>query len=187
MPDTVQRRATMCVAGMTLVFACLTACGSTTETSPTAPPDTGTATEPGGNGGGGDSGGIAVGSPLRIPLPTDRLQGRAYESGLADLRAGIAAACGGDQCVTVQKKGESTELEEGATCDTILFVEGAEADPATSDPYVDTTAGGTVTIVVNVRCEDAPSPVEPSEESSPTAPPADESPDTGSTVRSDAQ
>lgn len=68
-------------------------------------------------------------------------------------------------------KGESTELEEGATRDTILFVKSAEADPATSDPYVDTTTGGAVTIVVNVRCEDAPSPVEPSEEISPTAPP----------------
>lgn len=102
--------------------------------------------------------GGGIGSPLRIPLPLDELRGRDFASGLADLQLGIASACGGEQCVTVQKTGERTELTEGEACDTVSFVEGAQSDPDTFEPFVQVEEGGTVTVVVNVRCEDDDTP-----------------------------
>jgi hypothetical protein len=118
-----------------------------------------------------------IGSPLRIPLPLDELQGRDFVSGSSDLRAGIARECGGTQCVSVTKVGESTVLPEGADCDTILFVQ--DADPDTSPPFVDVARGGTITVVVNVRCEDVPpqpAPAESSEAPTSDPGPSDESP-----------
>lgn len=107
----------------------------------------------------------SVGSPLRIPLPTDALSGRNYAKGLTDLQAEIAEACGGTQCVAVKKTGASTQLEAGETCDTISGVEGVLADPETGVPFVTAVSGGTVTVVVNVRCEDVPTSSPPHDES----------------------
>ena len=95
-------------------------------------------------------------SPLRIPLPTDELMGRPYPSGLEDLKTGIGFACGGTQCVSVLKVGESLVLESDQSCDTIRRVQGAGRDAETHRPFVDVPSGGTIVVVVNVRCEDVP-------------------------------
>jgi len=122
----------------------------------------------------------AVVSPLRIPLPTDELMGRGYASGLEDLQRGIAFACGGTSCVTVIKVGESLQLEPGQTCDTVRRVQGAGRDPDTHLPFVDTPVGGTIVVVVNVRCEDAPA-----EDPAPGPPPVDD-PDPAETSAGEA-
>jgi len=99
---------------------------------------------------------VSIASPLRIPLPTDQLQGDVYASGLPRLKAKIAGACGGSQCVSVAKVGEGSALEVGQLCDTILRVEDKDFDEKANEAFVKVLPGGTITIVVNVRCEDLP-------------------------------
>jgi len=111
----------------------------------------------------------SIASPLRIPLPTDQLQGDVYSSGLPRLKVKIARACGGFQCVSVAKVGDSTALEPGQICDTIVDVRDKVFDATVNRAIVSVRPGGTITIVVNARCEDVP-PGSPPPETSPAEP-----------------
>lgn len=104
-----------------------------------------------------------VTSPLRIPLPIDELMGREYSSGLADLLGGIAFACGGEQCVSVEKVSDGSGIDDDGwdRCDTITEVVGTQLEDVPDEagnfrPYVEVERGGTITVLVNAFCEDSP-------------------------------
>lgn len=103
-------------------------------------------------------GGGAVPSPLTIPLPTDELRGQPFDAGAALLRERIAFACGGTACVDLVKVGERSEPGPGEVCDVITEVRGTRLIDVDGEPrpVVDAVEGGTITVVVGVRCEDVP-------------------------------
>jgi hypothetical protein len=152
------------------------------RTAPAEPtPGGGGGSSDGGGDGGGSSGGAgessgpgAIGSPLRIPLPTDELGGFVFADRIGDVQQAIAFVCGGAQCVSVARVGLSTSLDEGESCDTIRQIQGVQKDPPEFLPYVLIAPGGTLTLVVNVRCEDVPSPA--------PAPPPPPAPEPGSEI-----
>lgn len=94
-------------------------------------------------------------SPVRVPLPLDELQGRVFASGLADLRIGIARACGGNQCVSVVRSADSGPDGDERPCDTIVKVAGA-LRTADGQPFVDTVRGSRITVLVNLDCSEVP-------------------------------
>jgi hypothetical protein len=98
---------------------------------------------------------VAKSSPVRIPLPINTISGHDFASRRGDLEARIRQACGGELCVRMRKVGTASTLEEGDRCDIIDTVD----DVIDSDrPYVEIERGGELTVLVNVRCEDLPSP-----------------------------
>jgi hypothetical protein len=98
---------------------------------------------------------VAKPSPVRIPLPINTISGHDFASRRGDLEARIRQACEGELCVRMRKVGTASTLEEGDRCDIIDTVDGViDSNP----PYVEIERGGELTVLVNVRCEDLPSP-----------------------------
>lgn len=114
-----------------------------------------------GNGGAEtDNGSSSIPSPLEIPLPTDVFQGSNdnYADRLPELKQLIRDACGGSDCVSVIKVGQGESVSEFEGCDKIRSVQGnsTRTDPETSQIYLQTEAGDTITVVVNADCADLP-------------------------------
>ncbi|GIF73042.1 hypothetical protein [Asanoa siamensis] len=179
-------------AGLTFpaVFLLLAACGgmssggpepaaSGSPTTAASAPRSPRVEAPGGPAPGGrpqgSKGPGAAGSPLRIPLPTDELLGRELSDAQRQLRQLIAAACGGDQCISLAVTADGSLDPDGRTgCTThVRNVPGTTAEDTGqgwSIPVLYVPRGGTITLVVELWCDEVPSPG-PSEVPSATATP----------------
>lgn len=133
-------------------------------------------------------GGVNAGTPLRIPLPQDRLTSLKLPEAVEKLQERIATACGGEACVAVLVQATQEDPPEpGQSCDDVQGVVGMTEDELGA-PYFEAVAGGSVTLLTNIRCEDVPAagpsptdvetwePPEPGEPAETSTPP-----DTGST------
>lgn len=98
----------------------------------------------------------APGSPLRIPLPADTLSGRLLADAEAQLADLIADACGGDQCISVRTEPRGSLDPNGRSgCETyVVSVPGSvgETTDQGSLPVLYVPRGGTITLVVELRC-----------------------------------
>jgi hypothetical protein len=135
----------------------------TTSDSETSQPSTvlpSASPRPNDGDGGADSGhgggGLNAGTPLRIPLPQDRLTSLKLPEAKAQLMVRIDTVCGGDQCIAVAVQAiQEDPPVPGQSCEDVLGLVGMAEDEF-GDPYVDAASGGSVTLQINIRCEDAP-------------------------------
>lgn len=108
-----------------------------------------------------NGGGPNAGTPLRIPLPQDRLTSLKLPEAVEKLEGRIVTACGGDLGVAVVVQATQVEPPEpGQSCDDVEGLVGVEEDDLGA-PYFDAVAGGSVTLLTNIRCEDVPAAESP--------------------------
>lgn len=113
-----------------------------------------------------NGGGLNAGTPLRIPLPQDRLTSLKLPEAVEKLAERIATACGGEACVAVLVQATQEEPPvPGQSCDDVLGVVGMAEDELGA-PYFEAVAGGSVTLLTNIRCGDVPE-ADPSDRAEP--------------------
>ena len=125
----------------------------------------------------------APGSPLRVPLPTDELMGRPLSDAEPEMKGLIAEACGGSQCITLSIEPQGSLDPDGRNnCVTyVVSVPGTvaeEVDDVSSVPVLYVPRGGTITLVVDLTCDESvvtESPGSPSPAEPPVPPEVDES------------
>lgn len=128
----------------------------------------------------------APGSPLRIPLPADSLMGRLLSDAERQVKGLISEACGGSHCIDLEIEPRGSLDPAGRSgCETrVVSVPGSrseEVDGGWSIPVLYVPSGGTITLVVQLSCDETvvtESPGSPSPVETPVTPSVDEGQET---------
>jgi hypothetical protein len=101
----------------------------------------------------------ALPSPIRVPLPTQEVSGAKFTEAVNRLQKPIEEACGGEQCITVERVVESdfdTTLLDTNSCDTVRSVVGAEG--VFPEQTATVQRGGALRLLVAPSCDGVPPP-----------------------------